>query len=105
VLTDMLAVRFGADQAHFAKPLKMRPSSDSCAEPYSLSWVQTWISQFASFGPFHRLTYCWMWSAGNFQRRAHGPENLRQSAGEGHRLRGDSGLFWGQRKAAREELT
>jgi len=46
-----------------------------------------------------------MWSAGNFQRRAHGPENLRQSAGEGHRLRGDSGLFWGQRKAAREELT
>ena len=33
MLTDMLAVRFGADQAHFAKPLKMRPSSDSCAEP------------------------------------------------------------------------
>jgi len=33
VLTDMLAVRFGTDQAHFAKPLKMRPSSDSCAEP------------------------------------------------------------------------
>jgi hypothetical protein len=29
----MLAVRFGADQAHFGKPLKMRTSSDSCAVP------------------------------------------------------------------------
>jgi len=29
----MLAVRFGSDQAHFGKPLKMRPLSDSCAEP------------------------------------------------------------------------
>src|SRR5664279_3572325 len=32
-LTDMPAVRFGADQAHFGQPLKMRPLSDSCAEP------------------------------------------------------------------------
>jgi len=30
----MLAVRFGSDQAHFGKPLKMRPLSDSCAEPF-----------------------------------------------------------------------
>jgi hypothetical protein len=35
-LTDMLAVGFGADQAHFGKPLKMRTSSDSCAGPFFL---------------------------------------------------------------------
>jgi hypothetical protein len=35
----MLAVRFGADQAHSGKPLKMRPSSDSCAEPKIFSSI------------------------------------------------------------------
>src|SRR4029453_9292784 len=48
---------------------------------YSLSWRHTWISRSCRFAlfPFDVLL---MMGANNFQRRANGPENLRQSTGE-----------------------